>query len=162
MAIIALFFPPLPAYIQTILLLCRYLAFSVTFPILARSRSNKLIGDRLLDASAYVVFRTLGIYARRVRVVDKAGKSAAVDMIPPLSSTSNTPPKQKGTLKASFLDGINNESLNRRSINQNCLKTLANNLKLNSNELTAHQAANVRLPADADKGLNHRRPLAAA
>ncbi|EIM21686.1 hypothetical protein WALSEDRAFT_68940 [Wallemia mellicola CBS 633.66] len=153
MAIIALFFPPLPAYIQTILLLCRYLAFSVTFPI---------VFLMLLDASAYVVFRTLGIYARRVRVVDKAGKSVAVDMIPPLSSTSNTPPKQKGTLKASFLDGINNESLNRRSINQNCLKTLANNLKLNSNELTAHQAANVPLPADADKGLNHRRPLAAA
>ncbi|TIB93483.1 hypothetical protein E3Q19_01093 [Wallemia mellicola] len=161
MAIIALFFPPLPAYIQTILLLCRYLAFSVTFPIVFLI-SNKLIGDRLLDASAYVVFRTLGIYARRVRVVDKAGKSVAVDMIPPLSSTSNTPPKQKGTLKASFLDGINNESLNRRSINQNCLKTLANNLKLNSNELTAHQAANVPLPADADKGLNHCRPLAAA
>lgn len=118
--------------------------------------------DRLLDASAYVVFRTLGIYARRVRVVDKAGKSVAVDMIPSLSNTSNTPPKHKETLKAAFLDGIHNENINRRSLNQHCLKTLANNLKLNSNEFSAHQAANVPLPSDTDKGLNHRRPLAAA
>ncbi|EOR01051.1 hypothetical protein E3P92_01846 [Wallemia ichthyophaga] len=150
-AIQTLFDPPLPDLIRVAILGCRYLAFGVAFPI---------IFLMLLDASAYVVFRTLGVYARRVRVVDNVSNPIAVD----IATISSVEKKENSSLiRNAFLEGINNDNFNKRSnINKQCLKTLASNLKASSNDLHAHKAANIPLPPDADRGLRHRQPLTAA
>lgn len=93
-------------------------------------------------------------------MVDNVSKPVAAVDIGKIPSIEKESPS---VIKNAFLEGINNENINTRSnINKQCLKTLANNLKMSTSELHTRQAASVPLPADADRGLRHRQPLAAA
>ena len=143
---------------------------------------------RLLDAAAYVTFRTLGVYARRVRVFNKdknmitstpnkslnkplqsssSSTSSSNSSSPLMKSSSSSSSLLKSSYSNSTLRNANthNNSNNNNNNNEHIVKTSGINkhcLRTLTNNFKYNSNDVISNKNDNDKDFRHNQPLAAA